>query len=407
MGFKNLSQRGAKMDENGQSWFEDYAEDADELQVEEYDITVSPNDFNVMTLHSFVESGAVRIPGFQRNFVWDLGRASKLIESLILGLPVPQLFLYEQEHNKFLVIDGQQRLMSIYYFIKKRFPRKETRVELRSIFDKEGHIPEEILHDDSYFQNFNLRLHEKIPNHPNKFKGMNYATLGDRYKHQFDLRPIRNIVVKQNMPSDDSSIYEIFNRLNTGGITLSPQEIRTSMYHSEFYNVLYDINNLPEWRKILGQSVPDLHMKDIEFLLRGFATLVDGDNYAPSLAKFLNQFSKKCKNQRPEQNVYCRKLFESFLKACSNLPDDAFKSKKNNRFNVALYEAVFTVACKEAFAERSVVAGEIDIECLKALEKDRDFAEASRVSTTDTSNVHKRLDRARDLVGSLAVGAES
>ena len=406
MGFKNLSQKENKMDENGQPWFEDYAEDADELQVEEYDITVSPNDFNVITLNSFVESGAVRIPGFQRNFVWDLGRASKLIESLILGLPVPQLFLYEQEKNKFLVIDGQQRLMSIYYFIKQRFPRKETRVELRSIFDKEGRIPEEILHDDSYFQNFNLRLPEKIPNHPNAFKGLNYATLGD-YKTQFDLRPIRNIVVRQNKPSDDSSIYEIFNRLNTGGITLSPQEIRTSMYHSEFYNLLYDVNNLPEWRRILGQSVPDLHMRDIEFLLRGFAALVDGDNYAPSLAKFLNQFSKKCKNQRPEQNVYCRKLFESFLKACSNLPDDAFKNKKNNRFNVALYEAVFTVACEKAFAEQRVVYGEIAIERLHTLENDRDFSEASRARTTDTSNVHKRLNRARELVGSLAVGAES
>lgn len=386
------------MDENGQSWFEDYAEDADEVQVEEYDITVSPNDFNVMTLHSFVESGAVRIPGFQRNFVWDLWRASKLIESLILGLPVPQLFLYEQDHNKFLVIDGQQRLMSIYYFIKKRFPRRERRVELRSIFDSKGDIPEEVLNDDGYFQSFNLRLHEKIPNHPNKFKGLNYSTLGD-YKHQFDLRPIRNIVVKQNTPDDHSSIYEIFNRLNTGGITLSPQEIRTSLYHSEFYNLLYEINNMQGWRRILGQSEPALHMQDIEFILRGFATLVDGENYAPSLAKFLNQFSNKCKNQRSTQNEYCRKLFESFLKACSNLPDDAFKNKRNNRFNVALYESVFTVVCEKAFAERRVVASKIDIEHLQALEKDKEFAEASRARTTDTSNVHKRLNRARELVG--------
>ena len=165
------------MNENGQSdWFDDYVEGADELQVEEYDITASPNDFNVMTLYSFVESGAVRIPGFQRNFVWDLGRASKLIESLILGLPVPQLFLYEQARNKFLVIDGQQRLMSIYYFIKKRFPRKERRMELRAIFDREGRIPDEVLHDDEYFQSFNLRLPERLPDHPNRFKGLNYAT---------------------------------------------------------------------------------------------------------------------------------------------------------------------------------------------------------------------------------------
>src|SRR3954447_105746 len=108
-------------------WFYDYAEDVDDLQIEEYDITAAPNDFNVLTINSFLESGAVKIPGFQRNYVWDIKRASKLIESLILGLPVPQIFLYEEQRNRFLVIDGQQRMMSIYYFIKGRFPKKEKR----------------------------------------------------------------------------------------------------------------------------------------------------------------------------------------------------------------------------------------------------------------------------------------
>lgn len=112
------------MDANGQ-WYDD-VKDSDDLQVDEYDITVTPNDFNVMTLCNFVESGAVRIPGFQRNFVWDIWRASRLIESLILGLPVPQLFLYEQKRNQFLVIDGQQRLMSIYYFVKEAVPSEEA-----------------------------------------------------------------------------------------------------------------------------------------------------------------------------------------------------------------------------------------------------------------------------------------
>ena len=81
------------MPDDASPWFDDYAEDADELQIDEYDITATPNDFNVLTLFSFIESGAVRIPGFQRNFVWDQVRSSKLIESLILGIPVPQLFL--------------------------------------------------------------------------------------------------------------------------------------------------------------------------------------------------------------------------------------------------------------------------------------------------------------------------
>ena len=89
------------VDDSENEWFEDYAEDADEIQIEEYDITASPNDFNVVTIYNFLEAGSVRIPGFQRNYVWDLGRASKLIESLLLGLPVPQIFLYESGRNDF------------------------------------------------------------------------------------------------------------------------------------------------------------------------------------------------------------------------------------------------------------------------------------------------------------------
>jgi uncharacterized protein with ParB-like and HNH nuclease domain len=193
-------------------WFEDYAEEVDDLQIDEYDITASPNDFNVLTLYSLIESGAVRIPGFQRNFVWDKVRSSKLIESLILGIPVPQLFLYEQARNRFLVIDGQQRLMSIYYFIKGLFPKMDKRSGLRTIFDKAGNIPDSVLHDDEFFEDFNLKLTHKLPNQTNRFNGFNYSTLGDD-KTQLDLRPIRNIVVKQNAPAnDDSSIYEVFTR---------------------------------------------------------------------------------------------------------------------------------------------------------------------------------------------------
>src|SRR5258706_57175 len=249
-------------------WFEDHAEVDDDFQIDEYDLTSSPNDFNVSTIFNFIQSGSVKIPEFQRNYVWDVGRASKLIESLILGLPVPQIFLYESARNSFLVIDGQQRLMSIYYFIKGKFPRKEKRVELRAIFDKHGSIPDELLQDDTFFTDFKLSLPSRPNNTPNKFKGLTYSSLGD-YKNQFDLRPIRNVIVKQNEPKDDdSSIYEIFNRLNSGGVNLAPQEIRSSLYHSHFYAMLYRINALLGWRKLLSVEEPDLHMKDVEILLR-------------------------------------------------------------------------------------------------------------------------------------------
>ena len=392
------------MNDNGSpnNWFDDYADDDDDLDIVEYDITTSPNDFNVMTLCSFIDSGSVRIPGFQRNFVWDMTRASRLIESLILGLPVPQLFLYEQERNKFLVIDGQQRLMSIYYFVKQRFPKKDKRVEIRQIFDHEGVVPDRVLHDDRYFQTFNLRLPEHLPEHENRFKGLNYSTLGE-YRSQLDLRPIRNIVVKQNSPSDDdSSMFEVFNRLNSGGVNIRAQEIRTSMYHSSFYTMLYRINaEKRQWRRLLNSPIPDLNMKDIEILLRGFAMLVDRANYRPSMVRFLNQFSRKCKANDTEKNEYLELLFDSFLDACSDLPDDAFLNRRNKRFNIALYEATFAATLKSAFAEKRVARGALDAAKLHALEADGDFSAAALQATTRTSNVQQRLSRAEAIVGSL------
>ena len=204
------------------NWWEDIDaadESESEAQIRDYEISASPNDFNILTIMSFLESGRVKIPAFQRNFVWDIKRSSKLIESIIIGLPIPQIFLFERSKNNFLVIDGQQRLMSIYYFIKRRFPRKDKRVQIREIFDLQGTLPDTILHDNVYFTDFNLslKINEQITN---PLHDKNYSTLGD-LKSQFDLRTIRNVIIKQNLPPEDaSSMYEIFNRLNSGGVNL-------------------------------------------------------------------------------------------------------------------------------------------------------------------------------------------
>lgn len=91
--------------------------DDNDVSITSYDISVIPNDFNVMTIDNLIEKGVIKMPGFQRNYVWDRKRASRFIESLIIGLPVPQIFLYQIERNQYSVIDGQQRLLSIYFFI--------------------------------------------------------------------------------------------------------------------------------------------------------------------------------------------------------------------------------------------------------------------------------------------------
>ena len=113
-------------------------------------------------------------------------------------------------------------------------------------------------------------------------------------KVSFDLRPIRCITLKQNEPrDDDSSMYEIFDRLNTGGVNLMPQEIRVNLYHSEFFKHLYEWNKLPEWRRLLVHENEDPRMRDVELLLRAFALLISGDKYKPSMSSFLDNFSEK------------------------------------------------------------------------------------------------------------------
>ena len=378
--------------------YDDDPEKNEDLAIDEYHIAVIPSDFTVTTLKDLVDRGWISIPTLQRHYVWDLSRASKLIESLILSLPVPQLFLYEQEPNINLLIDGQQRLMSIYYFLKKRFPRLERRVHLRQIFNEAGSIPEEILGNDEYFQDFSLRLPEGLPGQKNRLSGLTYDTLSEVDKSRFDLRPIRCIFVKQNSPSnDDSSMYEIFNRLNTGGINLRPQEIRSSMYHSEFYNMLNKVNSFPGWRK-MNSPTPNIYMKDVEILLRGFAMLIDGENYAPPMVRFLNQFSRKCKEYDSSRNEYLQDLFESFLGTVSSLPSDVFINKSTNRFNIALYESIFTAVCKKAYKEQRLVQYRLDEDKVAALRSDQDFLSASHRGTASTANVGMRLARANAIL---------
>ncbi|PXF32879.1 hypothetical protein WH50_01620 [Pokkaliibacter plantistimulans] len=379
-------------------WYDDETTLSEESSIKEYDVTASPNDFNLKTLFDFVESGALIIPGFQRNYVWDIGRASKLIESILLGLPIPQIFLYEESRNRFLVIDGQQRLMSIFYFIKQRFPRKEKRVEIRRIFGEYGQIPPEILEDDQYFRKFNLSLSDPTPGHKNRFHGLNYSTLGE-LKLGFDMRTVRNVIVKQNLPEDDSSaVFEIFNRLNSGGVNLTPQEIRASLYHSKFYDMLFKINNDERWRKLLDSPEADLHTRDVEILLRSFAMLIEGSTYKPSMVKFLNKFSNNCKQLNEEKIVYLKELFYSFLDATSDLPARIFFGTRN-RFATLFFEAVFSASAGQAFANKGLITNKLNPEKIRMVFSDKEFIDASQTDTASTNNVQIRLRRAKAIIG--------
>lgn len=382
-----------------QNWYDiEENDDEEESTIKEYDITSTPNDYNIVTLFSLIDNGIIKMPPFQRNYVWDVKRASKLIESIILGLPVPQVFLYERGRNNFYVIDGQQRLLSIYFFMKERFPNKNGREILRDYLTGSEKIEAEIIADDSYFSNFSLKLSSPTGGAPNKLNKLKYNTLGE-YKHIFEyLRTIRTVVIKQNEPDDqDSSMYEIFNRLNTGGQNLAPQEIRMSLFYSKFYDMLLRINKLEDWRKILSQKNIDLHFKDIEFLVRGYAMLFSHRTYQATMTKFLNKFSKYAENFDLEKVEYLEKLFESFVACCSQLEEKSFYNQAS-KFSISLFEAVFVAVCEEAFMKNTLVTQKISQSSLDALKSDVAFCEASRESLTSTKNVKTRMERAKQLI---------
>ena len=369
----------------------------DSYPIDEFDLVSSPNDFNTKTLVDFIDSGVVNIPGFQRNFIWDVKRASRLIESIIVGLPVPQIFLYEQKGNNYLVIDGQQRLMSIYYFVKGRFPRKEQLATLRLNLKDRSAIPSQLLDKDEYFTDFRLNLPESVPGRQNRFHRLDYSSLDDPHQSSFDLRTIRHIIVRQVGPVGDHAMYEIFNRLNSGGVNLTPQEIRRCTFDSAFYDMLYRTNTKKEWRQLVGRNVPDIHMRDVEIMLRGFAMLINEKSYRPSMVKFLNTFSQQARAFKQTRLEQLDALLQSFLKSCEDLPSDAFRSIQG-RFSPMIFESVFVAACQRPYRKSTLVRGKIKLQSLQDLKDDQDFRAATQSQTTSLSNVKKRLERARALL---------
>lgn len=368
---------------------EHYEMQDEETSVVSYDISVIPNDFNVMTINSLIESGVISMPAFQRNYVWDRKRASRFIESLILGLPIPQIFLYQVERNKYSIIDGQQRLLTIYFFVKQRFPRSGKRTFLRKVFDENGNIPDSVLSDNEIFQDFKLQFAKQENGAPHPLNNKKYHTLDVAQKSSFDLMPIRCMSIRQNRPEDDGSIYEIFSRLNTGGLNLSPQEIRGCLYRSDFYKMIYSLNSEPCWRDIVGKKEEDDKFRDVEVLLRSYALLYDGELYSGSMIRFLNRFSKEAQGFDGEKIEQSKKLFFDFISVCADIDKKDFLTQTGS-FNVSLFDAVFVTISEKILAD-GIEQAAITQDAFDALKKDENFKNAITHSTSHVESVKTRL----------------
>jgi hypothetical protein len=378
------------------TFMDDVPVEEDSTSITEYDITASPNDFNVLTISSYLDQGAIIIPSIQRFFTWDIQRASKFIESLILGLPIPQIFLFEEQKNRFLILDGQQRLMSIYFFTKMRFPRAGTRAHVRAAFIEHKKIPDAMLQNKEEFLEFRIKLPDRENGTKSPLHGLTYTGLGE-YKTRLDLTPVRVVIIKQNEPKDDnSSIKEIYNRLNTGGVNLRPQEMRANLYESDFYRLLYRLNREPEWRRLIGRVAEDDLMRDVELLLRSIAMLAEGPNYAPSMVRFLDRFSGFAKREITGMRLaLLENIFCAFLNETAKLPASSFQLEHTNRFSIALFESTLYGVVRPLWEAQLARPISVNGAKLEALAKGIEIF--LQEGTTKQVNVQGRLEAAKSI----------
>jgi Protein of unknown function DUF262 len=234
--------------------FED-VDEREEVAPLHYGLTSYGADFPVDGLVKRMENGDIVVPtfdpevddaklglvGFQRDFVWTKSQADRFIESLLLGFPVPGIFLVHGTDGVYLVLDGQQRLRTLQAFYRG------------------------VLRDRSF----------RLQYVQDEFRGLGYDDLDPDARRRLDNSIIHATVVRQDTPSEDqSAIYKIFERLNTGGTLLQPQEIRVALFPGPLVRLLRDLNEEQPWRALVGNR--SKRLKDQELILRFFALRAHG-----------------------------------------------------------------------------------------------------------------------------------
>lgn len=325
-----------------------------------YDITSYGADFLVDGLVRRLRSGDIYIPHFQRKFVWNLRQSSRFIESLLLGLPVPGIFLSKDyDTEKLFVIDGQQRLKTLLYFYEGIFEPSSREFALRGV--------------------------------QQSLEGLTYKSLRDENRRRLDDSIIHATIVRQDSPpEDDSSIYYIFERINTGGTPLSAQEIRASVYHGEFSDLLKELNTYEPWRQVFGS--PHKRMKDQELILRFFAFYYYSDEYRRPLKEFLNRYMAKNRHLESQTEDDLKRIFfmtTDFINKV--LGSKAFRPER--ALNVAVFDSV-VVAVTHRLTKGGIQKERQFRAAYDKLLSDEMFQDAVMTGTSDEKKVRTRMELA-------------
>ena len=287
--------------------------------------------------------------GFQREYVWRKPQADRFIESLLLGLPVPGIFLVKEADGKHLVLDGQQRLHAISAFYNGVLNGKQFALE--SVQER--------------------------------WVGKTYKTLNADDRRRLDDSIIHATIVRQEEPSEDqSSIYLIFERLNSGGTLLQPQEIRVALYHGEFASLLSSLNGNLSWRRLYGRK--SARLKDIELILRFFAPMKE----------FLNRYMATNRNFGRQSAPILTEIFEntvdSILRA---IGERAFRPR--SVVNAAVLDSVMVGVASAIALGDSVSDATLKASYDSRLDNKRYLA-LVKSSTADEENVQQRINLAKN-----------
>lgn len=333
-------------------------DDSEELIPFKYSITSYGADYPVDGLVKRIADGSIYVPSFQRGYVWKAKQASRFIESLLLGLPVPGVFLSkEQGTQKLLVIDGQQRLRTLQYFYEGMFEPGGKKFALRGV--------------------------------QSKFNGVTYKLLRDDDKRRLNDSIIHATIVKQEEPSeDDSSVYYIFERLNTGGTLLQPQEIRACIYHGQFNDLLKRLNKNESWRQIYGGV--SARMRDQELILRFLSLFSHAERYKKPMKEFLNHYMGKNRNLNASMKADLTQAFEGTIGLIFNvLGRKAFKPK--NALNAAVLDSVM-VGVARRLAKGRIRKPESLKRHYEDLLSTEKFMSACETGTADEESVSRRIN---------------
>lgn len=354
-----------KLSDTSETIVEDEASKDVVVKPIQYDVTSFGADYDVDGLVKRLRRGDMFIPNFQRSYVWNQVEASRLIESLLLGLPVPGIFLSrEPDSNKLLVIDGQQRLKTLQFFYDGYFkPSPEEKT--RKVFG--------------------------LTKVQSQFNELTYETLSEKDRIKLDDSIIHATVVKQENPeNDNTSIFHIFERLNNGGKKLAPQEIRVAIYHGKLIELIKSLNDTDSWRAIFGRK--NTRLKDQELILRFLALFFDAGKYERPMNEFLNTFSKKHQNPSEDFINYCEMTFEKVIGVISRvLGVNAFRPER--ALNAAVFDSVMY-----GLAKRLVDSSTVDDDAFKKayeeLLSDPEYISATSRATSNEQNVELRLKKA-------------